>query len=90
MRSLGEATYRRYRSEILEYLGFRPFRTAAQQELVYHLEPMVRCQARPKFMLLRALDFLEQRKVEIPTLRTHQRHHPWGNPTAPQPVESVR
>lgn len=69
-RSLDEATYLRYRREILEYLGFRPFGTAAQQELTNHLQAMVRCQARPKFMLLRALNFLEQRKVEIPTLRT--------------------
>jgi len=67
--SLDEATYRRYRKEILEYLGFRPFGKSVQRELANHLQPMVRCQARPKFMLLRALDFLEQRKLEIPTLR---------------------
>ncbi len=30
---------------------------------------MVRSQARPKFMLMRAIDFLQQRKTEVPTLR---------------------
>ena len=30
---------------------------------------MVRCQARPKFMLLRAVEFLHQQKTEVPTLR---------------------
>ena len=67
--SLDEATYRRYRGDILSYLGFKPFAPVVMQELVQHLQPMVRSQARPKFILLRAIDFLEQRKTEVPTLQ---------------------
>lgn len=68
--SLDEATYRRYRSAILEYLGFTPFDNSVNRDLLHHLQPMVRSQARAKFMLKRALDFLERRKTAVPTLRT--------------------
>ncbi len=68
-KSLDEATYRRYRGEILTYLGFKPFGKGVGRELAQHLQPMVRSQARSKFMLMRAVDFLEQQKTEVPTLQ---------------------
>lgn len=67
--SLDEASYGRHRRTILDYLGFRAFDAHANAGLIEHIRPMVRSQARPKFILLRAIEFLEQRKTEVPTLR---------------------
>jgi len=65
-----EATARRHRKSILNYLGFQPFSFDAKQTLLQEIRTMVRSQARPKAILLHALDILARRKTEIPSART--------------------
>ena len=65
-----EATARRHRKRILDYLGFQPFSFDAKQHLLQEIRTMVRSQARPKAILLHALDILARRKTEIPSART--------------------
>jgi hypothetical protein len=65
-----EATARRHRKLILDYLGFQPFDEAAKQALVQESAPLVRSQVRPKIILLHMLDILARRKTEIPSVRT--------------------
>ncbi len=67
---LDEATYRRYRKLVLDHLGVRTFDSHSRDELLAHIRPMVRSQARPKAILLSTLDFLERRKTEAPNLFT--------------------
>ena len=65
---LDEATYRRYRKMVLDHLGVKDFESCARDELLAHIRPMVRSQARPKAILLSALEFLERRKTSTPSL----------------------
>ena len=46
-----EATARRHRKVILDYLGFRPFDAHAKQDLIVEIRTMVRSQIRPKVAL---------------------------------------
>lgn len=66
---LDESTYRRHRRTILDYVGWQPFAVNAERELVEHIQPMIRSQSRPKYILARTIDFLTKRKIEVPTLR---------------------
>jgi Domain of unknown function (DUF4158) len=65
-----EATARRHRKLILDYLGFQPFDEAAKQALVQESAPLVRSQVRPKIILLHMLDILARRHTEMPSVRT--------------------
>ncbi len=65
-----KATASRQRKLVLDHLGYREFGTAAEHELVSELRSMVRSQVRPKFMLLRIVEFLKVRKTEIPSAYT--------------------
>jgi len=65
-----EATARRHRKSILNYLGFQPFSFDAKQRLLQEIRAMVRSQARPKAILLHTFDILARRKTEIPSART--------------------
>jgi len=62
-----EATARRHRQVILDYLGFRPFDAHAKQDLIVEIRTMVRSQIRPKIIFLHALDMLARRKTETPS-----------------------
>jgi len=62
-----KATASRHRKLILDYLGVRPFGGEVQGELVQEIRSMVRAQGRPKSILLRVVDLLKSRKIEIPT-----------------------
>lgn len=62
-----EATARRHRQVILDYLGFRPFDAHATQDLIVEIRTMVRSQIRPKVIFLHALDMLARRKTETPS-----------------------
>ena len=57
----------RHRQLILDYLGFRAFNNQARQEMAQDIHTMVRSQMRPKQMLMRVIETLEQRKIEIPS-----------------------
>ena len=65
-----EATARRHRLLILEYLGFHPFDETARRLLVQEIRPLVRSQTRPKAILIHMLEVLTRRKTEIPSART--------------------
>jgi hypothetical protein len=54
----------------LEYQGFRAFDDHAQYEIIQDIRPMVRSRMRPKTILLRTLEILESRRVEIPSAYT--------------------
>lgn len=62
-----ETTARRHRKVILDYLGFRPFDTHAQRDLLVEIRSMVRSQMRPKVIFLHALDALARQKTETPS-----------------------
>lgn len=65
-----KATARRHPKLILDYLGCRAFGPDAARDLAQELRGMVRSQTRPKLMLLRSIEFLQSRKIEIPSLAT--------------------
>jgi hypothetical protein len=58
-----EATARRHRKVIVDYLGFRPFDAQAKQDLIVEIRTMVRSQIRPKVIFLHALDALARRNT---------------------------
>ena len=62
-----ETTARRHRKVMLDSLGFRPFHTHAQRDLLVEIRPMVRSQMRPKAIFLHALDALARQKTETPS-----------------------
>ena len=62
-----EATARRHRKVIVDYLGFRPFDAHAKQDLIVEIRTMVRSQIRLKVIFLHALDALARRKTETPS-----------------------
>jgi TnpA family transposase len=65
-----EATARRHRKSILNYLGFQPFSFDAKQHLLQEIRTMVCSQVRAKAIFLHALDILARRKTEIPNAHT--------------------
>lgn len=66
MSSYGKDTSRRHRALILEHLGFRAFDDEARRHVNAHLLPLIRSQIRPKVLFREAVDFLGNRKTEIP------------------------
>jgi TnpA family transposase len=60
----------RHRQLILEYLGFRAFDDHAQDEIIQDIRTMVRSRMRPKTILLRTLEILESRRIELPSAYT--------------------
>jgi len=65
-----EATARRHRKLILDYLGYQVFDAHAERALRQEIHPLVRSQVRPKILFLHCLDVLARSKTEIPTART--------------------
>ena len=65
-----EATARRHRQLILNYLGYQAFDAHAERALRQEIHPLVRSQVRPKVIFLHCLDVLARSKTEIPTART--------------------
>ena len=55
LRDYDEATARRHRKVIVDYLGFRPFDAHAKQDLIVEIRTMVRSQIRPKVIFLHVL-----------------------------------
>jgi hypothetical protein len=70
LQTYDDATARRHRKLILDYLGFQPFDDTAKQALVHESRPLVRSQVRPQVLLCHMLDILARRKTEIPSART--------------------
>ena len=83
MSSYDEATSRRHRQLILEYLGYHRFDEHARQRVTEHLRPLIRSQVRPKILFQETITFLKNHRIEIPgsgtltllivdTVRQHQ------------------
>jgi TnpA family transposase len=66
----GETTFYRHRALILEFFGFRPFDRHTRQSVTTHLRPLIRSQIRPKILFRETIDFLDNRKTEIPSSGT--------------------
>ena len=63
-----KATTSRHRQLTLAYLGFRPFDEEARRALAQEMHTMIRSQQRLKAMFFRAVEILETRKIEIPSV----------------------
>lgn len=59
-------TLHRYRSIIFEYTGFRKFDEISKEELLKEAEFLSSRQVKPKNIFLSLVDFLKQKKIEIP------------------------
>lgn len=59
-------TLHRYRSVILEYTGFTRFDSNSREELIKEAEFLSSRQVKPKKIFLSLVEFLKQRKIEIP------------------------
>ena len=67
LRAYEDTTARRHRQIILDHLGFQAFEEPAKHRLLTEIHPLIRSQARPKAIVLHALDILARRKTEIPS-----------------------
>ena len=65
-----EATARRHRKVIVEYLGFHPFDAQAKQDLIVEIRTMVHSQIRPKAIFLHALAAIAHRTVAFRRMHT--------------------
>lgn len=63
-----KATTSRHRQLTLAYLGFRPFAVHARHAVAQEIRMMIRSQQRLKAMFFHAVEVLETRKIEIPSV----------------------
>ena len=63
-------TRARHQQLILDFHGFTPFNEAAQKALAVEISTMARMHLKPRLMFDRCLDFLTQRRVQIPSARS--------------------
>ena len=64
------ATSARQEKLILEYLGFCEWGPTTAAEFIDEVRTMVRSQLRPKLVMLRLIERLRTKKIEVPTSRT--------------------
>ena len=62
-----KGTYARHQRLILNYFGYSPFDHAAKARIAEEIKRLVAVQARPRTVLLEAIDALTRMKIEIPT-----------------------
>ncbi|MFV0475396.1 MAG: Tn3 family transposase [Pikeienuella sp.] len=63
-------TRQRHQQRILEFYGFAPFDKAAEAALTVEIATMVRTHLKPRLIFGRCVDFLIQRRVQIPRAGT--------------------
>jgi TnpA family transposase len=63
-------TLSRHQQMLLDFFGYRRFDQAARQLLSQQIAGLVNAQARPKMMLLAALEFLIQHRIALPGYTT--------------------
>ncbi len=56
-----------HRKQILTLLGWQPFNQTQQQKTIDHLQWLIQKQLSPKHVLLSAIEFFWQNKIEIPS-----------------------
>jgi TnpA family transposase len=62
-----KGTYARHQRLILDYFGYGPFDDVAKARIAEEIARLVAVQARPRTVLLEAIDALTRKKIEIPT-----------------------
>ena len=65
-----EATVRRHRKLILEYMGFHPFDRCARHRVEQQIQPLIRSQIRPRLLFQEAISCLQNHKIQIPASGT--------------------
>lgn len=64
--SYDKQTLARHQSLVLEYYGFRPFKTAGRAALGADVARLVNAQIKPKVIFFRAVELLVREKIEVP------------------------
>ena len=67
IKSYGKQTWLRHQTLILDCLGFGAFDEQAQQLVIEQIQSLVRSQTRAKRIFQHIVDFLIQKKIEIPS-----------------------